>query len=403
MFAFELWREFKLSIAEIFKLFPEWKSVFFDKSILILDNLEKEKILNLSKNIWGTIKIIEVLEVIGDERDILEENLNIKWFEWKFNYAINIFWVKKISLKEILKISKEVIKSNGLNPRFINQDFKNVSSVAVIKEALVKKWTDFNFIFTEDKTFFGNTIFVQDIYAYSNRDYSKDRDMNVWMLPPKLAQMMINIWTPTSSLEAHFPRITWGGLRGSFNIYDPFVWLGTVLIESVYMWNKKVFWSDLSEKMVQTSSENLEKLKNKFDFEKNIFTQNAKYIHEINILNNVDLIVTEWYLWEIMTKNNINFERIEKQREKLSDLYEWFFAWLKKLNFKWNIVISFPFWEMNSKYFYFEEIYDKINMYCQINDILPQDFAHLKTKVGSLLYKRDSQLVGREIFSLKVK
>lgn len=388
MFAFELWREFKLSIAEIFKLFPEWKSVFFDKSILILDNLEKEKILNLSKNIWWTIKIIEVVEVIGDERDILEENLNIKWFEWKFNYAINTFWVKKISLKEILKISKEVIKSNGLNPRFINQDFKNVSSVAVIKEALVKKWTDFNFIFTEDKTFFGNTIFVQDIYGYSNRDYSKDRDMNVWMLPPKLAQMMINLW------------FEW---KENINIYDPFVWLWTVLIESVYMWNKKVFWSDLSEKMVQTSSENLEKLKNKFDFEKNIFTQNAKYIHEINILNNVDLIVTEWYLWEIMTKNNINFERIEKQREKLSDLYEWFFTWLKKLNFKWNIVISFPFWEMNSKYFYFEEIYDKIDMYCQINDILPPDFAHLKTKVGSLLYKRDSQLVGREIFSLKIK
>jgi hypothetical protein len=37
-------------------------------------------------------------------------------------------------LKEILKISKEVIKENKLNPRFINNDFKNLTSVQIIKE-----------------------------------------------------------------------------------------------------------------------------------------------------------------------------------------------------------------------------------------------------------------------------
>ena len=67
-----------------------------------------------------------------------------------------------------------------------------------------KKETDFNFIFAEDKTFFGHTIFVQDIYGYSNRDYGKLRDMNIGMLPPKLAQMMINLSSGTK-------------------IYDPFV------------------------------------------------------------------------------------------------------------------------------------------------------------------------------------
>lgn len=384
MFAFELWREFKLSIAEIFKVFPNGKTVFFDKNILILENLEKTEILEKSKNIWWTIKIIEVKEASWDEENILSENLPLDNFEWKFNYAINIYWQKK-SLKELLKISKNIIKSASLNPRFINQDFKNVTSVQVIKEALVKKWTDFNFIYWNDgKIFFWNTIFVQDIYAYSNRDYGKDRDMHVWMLPPKLAQMMIN-------------------LSGGKNIYDPFVWLWTVLIESIYMWNKKIFGSDLSEKMVETSNENLGKLIEKFDFEKNIFHQNAKYISEVNIFSEFDTIVTEWYLWEIMTKNNINFERIQKQREKLSELYEWFFSWIKKVNFEWTIVISFPFWELNSKYFYFEEIYDIINKYCNILEILPENFAYLKTKVWSLLYKRDAQLVGREIFVLKIK
>jgi hypothetical protein len=144
-------------------------------------------------------------------------------------------------------------------------------------------------------------------------------------------------------------------------------------------------------------------LKKYFEFERHIFLQNAKYIDEVKFLDWVDAIVTEWYLWEIMTKNNITIERIEKQKAKLLDLYEWFFSWLKKLNFKWNIVISFPFWEVYWKYLYFLEIYNKINEYCIVNKLLPECVKFSETRFGSLLYKRDSQLVWREIFSLKLK
>jgi hypothetical protein len=108
-------------------------------------------------------------------------------------------------------------------------------------------------------------------------------------------------------------------------------------------------------------------------------------------------------LWEVMTKSNMNYERIQKQREKLADLYEWFFSGLKKLNFKGNIVISFPFWEMQWKYFYFEEIYAILEKYTNILPLLPENLGVSTTKSGSLLYKRDSQLVGREIFALQLK
>ena len=395
MFAFELWREFKLSIAEIFAVFPRWNTVFCDKKILIIDGVSKDEILNNAQNIGWSIKIMEVQKVadtLSDDRkemeldieQILSENLGLDGFEWKFHYAINIFGRSPLLHKEMLKISKKVIKEHSLNPRFINQDFKNISSVAIIKEALIKKWTEFNIIYSDNTAYFWNTIFVQNIYAYSNRDYGKDRDMNIGMLPPKLAQMMLNL--------------AWWEV-----IYDPFVGLGTVLIESIHMGNKKVFGSDLNERMVTTSNANLDKLKQGFDFEKKIIFQNAKYIHEIKFSGEVDSIVTEGYLGEIMTKSNINIERIQKQRDKLNDLYEWFFLGLKRLEFKWNIVISFPFWEITWKYFYFEEIYDKINKYCIVNKLLPENIEFQETKSGSLLYKRDVQLVGREIFCLKLK
>lgn len=385
MFAFELGREFRLSIAEIFKVFShEGNTLFCDKKILILDGISKQDILQKAKRLGGTIKIMEVVPVQNEIENVLEKHLGLDTHEWKFHYAMNIFWKSEIGHKELLKISKKVIKEHGKNPRFINGEFKNISSVAIIKEALIKKETDFNFIFTPEKTYFWKTIFVQDIYGYSNRDYGKDRDMNVGMLPPKLAQMMIN-------------------LSGWNIIYDPFVWLWTVLIESVYMENKKIFGSDLSERMVETSRSNLEKLKKSFDFTNHIIFQNAKYIHEINFLCEVDAIVTEWYLWEIMTKNNISLERIEKQRKKLSELYEWFFSGLKRLNFQGNIIICFPFWDMQWKFLYFEEIYDIITKYCTVEKLLPENIEFWVTKSGSLLYKRDEQLVGREIFCLKLK
>ena len=132
---------------------------------------------------------------------------------------------------------------------------------------------------------------------------------------------------------------------------------------------------------------------------------NAKDIGNSKILksNRVDAIVSEWYLWEIMTRKNMTLERIEAQSEVLTPLYEAFFAGLQSLNYKWSIVMCFPFWEMNWKYFYFEGIYDILNKYCQIQELFPPYMDIEPTKTGSLFYKRDKQMVWREIFKLKMK
>jgi hypothetical protein len=54
---------------------------------------------------------------------------------------------------------------------------------------------------------------VQNIDGYSERDYGKNRDMQIGMLPPKLAQIMINISSPLPLGEGL-------GVRA---FYDPFV------------------------------------------------------------------------------------------------------------------------------------------------------------------------------------
>ena len=334
---------------------------------------------------------MEALDIESLEDHILESAARK---EGKYSYWISAFGEKQ-NLKSILGWIKSELRDNELSSRYVNKDFENLSSAQIIWERLIESESDFNIVDTGKDSLYWVTIWVQDIETYAQRDYGKKRDMIVGMLPPKLCQMMINISkNPKTKSDNHI-------------VYDPFVGLGTLLIESLYMGNTIVYGSDLNENMVKATRINLWNIKkeNVDDFTFDLQNINAKDIEHSKLLksNKIDGIVSEWYLWEIMTRKNISIERIESQSTILSPLYEAFFSGLQKLNYKWSIVICFPFWEYNGKYFYFEDIYDIINRYCQIQELFPSYMDLEPTKTGSLLYKREKQLVGREIFKLKIK
>lgn len=392
LYWFQLWREFKLSIAELFSVFPEMNVLYSEKSVMLVDWLSEDEILNKASILWGVIKIFE-LKMYTDTNSILVGIWNVwKNYDTKFNYWLNIFWDAKIKLSKMLMNVKRHLKSEWISSRFVNKNDVNLSSAQILWNSLLKKWADFNVIDMWDIYYFGRTIWVQDIDAYSARDYWKSRDMDIWMLPPKLSQIMINI------------SRNWDNKIGS--LYDPFVWLWTILIEWAYMWIKNLFGSDFNPKMVQESKSNMWNLKSKFSwFNFDIIEADARDIDENSILKNnkIDSIVSEWFLWEIMTQKNISQDRISIQKNNLSKLYDKFFSGLKTVWFDWNIVISFPFWDVKWKYFFFEDIYNILDKYCEVLPLFPSEFDFKETKSGSLLYKREKQLVWREIFKLKIK
>ena len=336
-FWFQLWREWKLSVAEIVNFFPESNIIFSGSWVLILGNIEKSYLQENFYKLGWTIKIFE-LDFFANIEDIYESVLETALnTEWKFKYSLNLFWEKSLKLENILKKTKNLLKNKSISARYFNKDdWKNLSSAQILGNSILKKWFDFNIINLWNIFYFGKTLEVQDIDSYSKRDFSKNRDMQVGMLPPKLCQMMINIWKESKDCE-------------SKNVYDPFVWLGTVLIEALNMWISQVFWSDLSEKMVDESRKNISDFISK-NLLKNISFKieklNAKFINESEILKKekIDLIVTEWYLWEIMTKKNISLDRINKQKESLLSIYSKFFENLAKVYFTLKFVICYPFW-----------------------------------------------------------
>jgi len=90
---------------------------------------------------------------------------------------------------------------------------------------------------------FYRVIQVQDIDAYVRRDQMRPaRDAKVGMLPPKLAQILINLC---------------GDLPEGSRLLDPFCGTGVVLQEAELM-GYVPYGTDLSERMVEYSKRNLE-------------------------------------------------------------------------------------------------------------------------------------------------
>jgi len=385
MYAFQLWREFKLSLAEIFQLFPTDKIEYADKNVCILDTQDRERVLKYLERMWGTIKVIELIPNYRGKTDETISGL-LEDFEWKFRYGLSLLWAEK-NLKWLLMDTKKSLKAQWISTRFVNKNFSNLTSAQIIAEWLVKRGADFTVISAWDTEYFGKTIWVQDIDSYSKRDYGKVRDMQVGMLPPKLSQMMINFSEGTK-------------------VYDPFCGLGTILIESALMWNNEVYGSDISPENIEISKQNINYARKTFDTDlKTSMFQvlDAKWISSSPFLKKSDAIVTEWYLGQVFTKKTASKIAIAEEKKLLLDIYISFFEGLKRANYKWVVVICFPFWEVMWIYNYFDEVYDIIKKYAKNLPLLPPHDEFKHTRSWSLLYKRPDQVVWREIFKLKIK
>ena len=84
MIWFALWREYKLSTAEILAVFSNGKTIYFNKDVLILEWIDRNEVLEKADFLWWTIKIFEI-----SENEIIDDTLEV---EWKFKY-----WIMKKS------------------------------------------------------------------------------------------------------------------------------------------------------------------------------------------------------------------------------------------------------------------------------------------------------------------
>lgn len=395
----------ELSVAEILSVLPKkTKMEEISSDIIIINTEEKIDAKKLQDQLGGTIKIGQ----IWDKYDHLISNLmvdhliqgvdlgsKIQFGCSIYNLASRNFFLKiKREVRQLGIQIKKQLKIKGFGSRFVTSKEDSLPSVVVSKNNLIKKGAEIIIIPTTDKKIYiGNTLTVQDFEKYSQFDYGRPaRDDHSGMIPPKLAKIMINLAQVDLDQK----------------ILDPFCGSGTILQQAALMGYKNLIGSDLSAKAIEDSQRNFTWVINNqkilclnYDLQKLDVQKISQKINETTI----DAIVTEPYLGP-PRKGGETEDEILATHKSLEKLYlNAFNEFYKILEPKGKIVIIFPVFYLKDKKI-FLDILDKIKK-LKFKIINPLERLAKEgqkktwkeqTNRNSIIYRREGQRVGREIF-----
>lgn len=211
MFAFILGREFRLSLAEIYSLFPGAVFEAANEQLALVSGVSEAEVCARFTHMGGIIKVVKILDQVKDATDFMtaaKEYLERVDRTNKVPFAVAGYGEKIDNFAVGLRIKKFLKACEDKSFRLVNKEPKNINSAVYKKEHLVESRTEVNFLKIGKSSYFGITIAYQDVDAYAERDMAKTRDMGVGMLPPKLAQTMVNL----------------AGIRSADRtaVYDPF-------------------------------------------------------------------------------------------------------------------------------------------------------------------------------------
>ncbi len=141
---------------------------------------------------------------------------------------------------------KKVLKNDGYSIRIVPNKTTKLGSAHIIHNKLTGP-NGVECLISRNKGSMqlATTVYEQDIEAYAARDQARPmRDARVGMLPPKLAQTIINLATGQKKSNAA-------------TILDPFCGTGVVLQEAGLM-GYAAYGTDLEERMVRYSRDNIQ-------------------------------------------------------------------------------------------------------------------------------------------------
>lgn len=259
MFVAVLGRLPKLSIAELEAMFGKShvRAVSRSTAVVDTDNLSID-------SLGGSLKCGKVIHTLpADNRPTLERASH--WITHTYIHQLLAVGGKitlgisaygfSTSPRQLQKIGlslKSSMKRHGASLRLIPNTTTALSTATSHnnKLGLSPKKRELFIIKTDDGAILiAESNGAQNITTYARRDRNRPRrDAFVGMLPPKLAQIMVNVAV---------------GNTAKTTILDPFCGTGTVLQEALLK-GYDVCGSDLSQKMIDYTTENLAWLQSKY-------------------------------------------------------------------------------------------------------------------------------------------
>lgn len=178
----------------------------------------------------------------------------------------------------------------------------------------------------------------QDIARFSCIDFDKPiNSMQIGMMPAKLTQIMVNI--ATGKITRH-PEHSEGSSKWPLTIYDPFMGLGTTYMVANALWYN-VIWSDIN---IAPAKQNLPRWEKQWYYNKlpiTLFSHDVTKSLSKPFLKYVNCIVTEGWLWHIITWRTQKAE-IAQYSLEIEEPYK---AWINNMHPIWEhmtVVCSIP-------------------------------------------------------------
>lgn len=384
-----LGRQPALSIAELERTYARVSWFSADTALVDTASMDVQKL-------GGTQKAGKVaFEVsVGDWRrvsDAIVAHYSKKWaaYDGKITLGLSVYGMD-VNVRDIQKIGlilKSKLKGKGASIRLIPNQEAALSSATSHHNKLGLADNKVELLIVKG----GKTIIVaessgaQNITALAARDQGRPkRDAFVGMLPPKLAQIMINLAgniTKDSESDLDAPRIL-----------DPFCGTG-VLLQEASLLGYAVYGTDIAEKMIRFSRENLNWLESTYRY------TSEWYLHEGDATSAqwqrpVDAVVSESYLGQPFSAPPSS-AKLTEVRGNCNHIISGFLRNLSaQIKPGTPVVVAVPAWKDREGHFTHLPLIDKLD-----------DFGFKQVKFETvpteqLLYHRPEQVVARELLVL---
>ncbi len=299
--------------------------------------------------------------------------------EGKLSFGISLygFTLSKGQHESLGLELKKCFKQLGRSARYVASKGQ-LTAAQITHNKLLDKGADIWIVKTTSGYVLASTVAVQDIAAYGERDHGRPaRSAKVGMLPPKLAQMMINLTAP----------------KPGSRVLDPFCGTGVILQEASLL-GFEAYGSDIEDTLVEMSKTNDEWLQKTH--------KSAAWTLEVGDATShqwagrIDAVVTEGYLGPALSKEPSvkELEHIKAEATKLT--IDFLTNLAPQIKSGTPVCITLPCWKTGKK-FSRVEILDQIGaLGYTLKEFLPVTYEHL-------LYVRADQIVGRQITVLTRK
>lgn len=259
------------------------------------------------------------------------------------------------------------------------------------------------------KVVVAESVGAQNITDLASRDQARPRtDSFVGMLPPKLARMMVNYVggarpsgparnkfesSPPSPEARLAPRSDASpDTRTTFTILDPFCGTGVLLQEAALL-GFDVYGTDLSEKMVRYSTENLDWLTHRYSLDTKVVIEHGDamtkpWVHPI------DAVATETYLGQPFSAPPSPAKLTEVRGNCNHIISEFLKNIAPQLTSGTPLVVAVPAWNDGTGNF------THLPLVSSLEKIGYRRILLTHARPEQLLYYREGQVVARELLIL---